>query len=104
MKDKRFSFEEDVIKANSLSNSLIIGINQENTEQPSYLFCTKVQYLHERSKKLSTTFFDHHIMIYYGKNLIFKVWLPNEDDDPEFKDVKEALASVGMEVRYPHEA
>ena len=42
--------------------------------------------------------FDHHLMFWKGKELVFKIWLPNDNRDKEFKDVNEALRSVGMEI------
>jgi len=79
--------------------SMIIKVRQPNTEQPSYLWCDKIEYWHDKGKdKTFGQIFDHHLMIYKNGNLIFKVWLPNSSKDKEFKDVREALKSVGMEV------
>ncbi|MFH1802814.1 MAG: hypothetical protein ABH864_05205 [archaeon] len=70
-------------------------IKQQKTEEKSRLFaCTKVEYLHDKKED----FFDHHLMFYKGKTLIFKVWLPNSKTDKPFKNVSEALESVGMGV------
>ncbi|MBS3099290.1 hypothetical protein J4462_03700 [Candidatus Pacearchaeota archaeon] len=70
-------------------------IKQKNTEEKSRLFnCDKIEYLHSKQGD----FFDHHIMIYRGKKLIFKVWLPNSAKDKEFKSLKEALESVDIEL------
>lgn len=89
----------DVMQCNKHSDFIIIRIKQKNTEQSSYLFCTKIHYLHSRDyHEMFGKTFDHHIMIYNGDKLIFKVWLPNSTKDKEFKNVKEALKSVGMEV------
>jgi len=91
-------FNKDIIECNAHSDFVIVTIKQKNTEQPSYLFCTKIYYMHDRDQ-FPRGSFDHHLMLYNGKKLIFKVWLPNENGDKEFRDVKEALKSVGMEVR-----
>lgn len=93
------NLNKDIIECNA-NGHLIIRIKQKNTEQSSYLFCTKIHYLHHRDKdRMFGKTFDHHLMIYYGKNLIFKVWLPNSEKDKEFRNLKEAIKSVGMELQ-----
>ena len=93
-------FNKDIIECNSHSDFIIVTIKQKNTEQPSYLFCTKIYYMHDRGyHEMFGKTFDHHLMFYNGKKLIFKVWLPNSEKDKKFKNAKEALKSVGMEVR-----
>ena len=76
----------------TIEGEIILRIKQKNTEQPSYLFCDRVEYLHNKQKD----FFDHHLMVYNKGNLIFKVWLPNNRGDKEFKNINEALKSVGI--------
>lgn len=76
---------------------MMIVVKQKNTMEPSLIFCDKVEYMHDKVKDI----FDHHIMIYKDDNLIFKIWLPNETKDKEFRDVHQALKSVGMEIRIP---
>jgi len=80
---------------------VIIQMNHsENTDQPSYLFCDKIEYLHNRGfhKEFGKTF-DHHLMFYRKKDrLIFKVWLKNDTKDKEYKNIREALKSVGLEI------
>jgi hypothetical protein len=76
---------------------LMVLVKQKNTMESSLIFCDKVEYLHYKEKGI----FDHHIMIYKKGDLIFKVWLPNESKDKEFKDIHEALKSVGMQIRVP---
>lgn len=83
---------KDILEAKEY---MIINLKQKNTIEPSKIFCDKVQYLHYKEKDI----FDHHLMFYLRKNLIFKIWLPNEPKDKEFKDIHEALKSVGMEVQ-----
>jgi hypothetical protein len=91
---------QDIIECNANSDSIIVTIKQKNTEQPSYLFCTRIYYMHDRRfHEMFGKTFDHHLMFCNGKKLIFKVWLPNSEKDKKFKNVKEALKSVGMEVR-----
>lgn len=87
---------KDIIETRKSDDFIIVKIKQPNTEQPSFLFCDKIEYLHNRDRNKS--FFDHHLMIYRGDKLIFKVWLPNLTRDKEFNDVREALKSVGMEI------
>ncbi|MDO8563668.1 MAG: hypothetical protein Q7R87_01530 [Nanoarchaeota archaeon] len=84
---------KDIIETRENNDFIIITIKQPNTEQDSYLFSDKIEYMHDRDKN----YFDHHLMIYRNRKLIFKVWLPNGTKDKEFKDVKEALKSVGMD-------
>lgn len=86
-------FEVDKTK----SEFMIINIKQKNTTEASKLFCDKIEYLHLKDGK----FFDHHLMFYLRKNLIFKIWLPNEPQDKEFMGAKEALESVGIKVYDP---
>lgn len=88
---------KDIIETRKSSEIIIVRIKQPNTEQPSYLFCDKIWYMHDHDQ-FPRGSFDHHLMIYRGNKLIFKVWLPNESKNDEFKDVKEALKSVGMEI------
>ena len=91
-----FKMDKKVTKDRITGENIILRIKQQNTEQSSYLFCDKIEYWHDKID--SKHFFDHHLMIWNNNNLIFKVWLPNEAKDKEFKDVKEALKSVGMEI------
>ena len=76
---------------------MIVVVKQKNTTEPSYIFCDKTEYMHDKVKDI----FDHHIMINKKGDLIFKAWLPNEPKDKEFKDIHEALKSVGMQIRVP---
>ena len=85
----------DIIKCKPRNNFIIVKVNQKNTEQLSYLFCTKIHYLHDKAKGC----FDHHLIIYNKDRLIFKVWLPNSEKDSEFNNVEQALESVGMVVQ-----
>jgi len=91
---------KDSIECDSSSNFIIVTIKQKNTEDPSCLFCTKIYYMHDRGyHKMFGKTFDHHLMFYNGKKLIFKVWLLNSEKDKKFKNAKEALKSVGMEIQ-----
>ncbi len=86
---------EDHIKVNKKkSDNFIVNIEQKNTTERSAIFCDEIEYMHDKVKDL----FDHHIMIYNKGDLIFKVWLPNEPEDKQFANLKEALKSVGMEI------
>ncbi|VVB79066.1 Uncharacterised protein [uncultured archaeon] len=73
-------------------------IKMPNTEEPSRIFCDKIEYLHNRGKMGFSEIFDHHLMFWQGKKLVFKVWLPNSEKDREFNDIDEAMASVGMKL------
>ena len=85
----------DILETSKNSDFIIVTLKQSNTEQDSYLFADKIEYIHDRDKN----YFDHHLMIYRGEKLIFKVWLPNGARDREFRGVKEALKSVKMGAR-----
>lgn len=78
---------------------MIITIRQKDKE--SFLLrADKIEYLHIKKRdKIFGDIFDHHLMFYLKKDLVFKVWLPNEDEDKEFKNINEALESVGMDVK-----
>lgn len=69
-------------------------IETKNTSERSRIFCDEIEYLHSKEKDR----FDHHLMFYYKGRLVFKVWLPNEPKDKEFKDVNEALKSVSIRI------
>lgn len=76
-------------------------IEMPNTEEPSRIFCDRIEYWHNRNEndKIFDDFiFDHHLMFWQGEQLVFKVWLPNGKRDKEFNNIDEALASVGIKV------
>ncbi len=82
----------DVIKSKEGLNVLI---DHKGVTQRSRIFCDKIEYIHDRNNNV----FDHHLMFWNKGGLIFKVWLPNEKKDKEFKDIYEALRSVGISVK-----
>jgi len=82
----------DIIKNKEGFNTLI---NHKGVNEKSRLFCDKIEYIHNRNSDV----FDHHLMFWNKGELIFKVWLPNERKDKEFKDVYEALSSVDISVK-----
>lgn len=82
---------------------LNVVLKHKGVSENSRIFCDKIEYLHERGNREylkgdCMPFFDHHLMFYNKKDLIFKVWLPNGDKDKEFKDIYEAIKSVGIKV------
>ena len=73
---------------------IVCVMHSEKTEQPSYLWCDRIEYMADKEGE----FFDHHLMFYIDKKLVFKVWLRNNSEDKKYKDVKEAMESAGLEV------
>jgi len=73
-------------------------LSHKGVDEPSGIFCDKIECLHNISKnnKLFGFVFDHHLMFWKRGDLVFKVWLPNNEDDKEFKDIFEAMKSVGI--------
>lgn len=68
--------------------------HSENIEQESYLWCNRIEYIADKDGE----YFDHHLMFYLGKMLVFKIWLRNEPDDKPYKNIKEALRDVNIMV------
>lgn len=60
-------------------------ISQPNTTASSRIFCTKIELI------------DNHLMFYYQKQLIFKVWLKKTN----IKNVNSALKSVKIKLVKP---
>ena len=79
----------------SLKGEFDILIKHKNTEEASRLFnCDRIEYIaHKKGDH-----FDHHLMFCRGKELIFKVWLRNEPHDIPYKNIKEAMKDVGIDV------
>ena len=67
-------------------------IPTNNTEEDSRIFCDEIEYIADKTK----IEFDHHLMFRQGKKLVFKIWLPNCQEDKPFKDINAALKSVGI--------
>jgi hypothetical protein len=69
----------------------------QQKHDPSIIFCDRIEYWHDRGEDayFGKTF-DHHLMFWKGKELIFKVYLPNEQKHKDFKDIFEALKSCGI--------
>lgn len=86
------------------SKDLNILIKHKGVAETSRLFCDKIKYIHDKgySRHFKSYIFDHHLMFYLKNKLVFKVWLPNKKKDKEFKDVFEALESVGIVFEIDH--
>lgn len=69
-------------------------IEQKNTTEKSRIFCDRIEYIHNKQEDS----FDHHLMFYEKGSLIFKVWLRNNQEDKEYRDIYAALGDVGMKV------
>lgn len=72
--------------------------HKKGTVQDSLINCDRIEYMHDRGTFKGRPVFDHHLMFYNEGNLLFKVWLPNNVNNKEFKDINEALKSVGIKV------
>jgi hypothetical protein len=64
------------------------------TEQPSYLFCDRIEYIYERKQNT----FNHHLMFYKKQELIFKIWLPNKKEDRPYSCIGDALSSLDIRL------
>lgn len=76
-------------------NGLNVLVEQKNIECKSRIFCDKIEYMHNRGKFMNRPIFDHHLMFWFGKDLVFKVWLLQ---NKEYKDINEALKDVGIMI------
>lgn len=74
---------------------LNVLIEQKNTECKSQIFCNKVEYMQDRGKFRGKPIFDHHLMFWDKKKLVFKIWLKQ---NKEYKGIKEALKDVGVMI------
>lgn len=74
-----------------IGDGMVLAIkHSNNTEQDSYLFCEKIEYMHDRNNK----YLDHHLMFYKDRKLIFKVWLKGK----EYENIELALKDIGIEL------
>ena len=80
--------------ADVMQGDFDILIKHKNTEEASRLFdCDKIEYIHDRKRDL----FDHHLMFYKKRKLIFKVWLKYNKWE-NYKSLKEAMEDVGISI------
>ncbi len=80
---------------NSIKGNFDVLIKHKNTEEASRIFnCNRIEYIADKKGE----HFDHHLMFYKGKDLIFKVWLRNQSKDKPYNDIKEAMDDVGIEI------
>ena len=79
-----------------LKNIHPVWIEGKNTEKgnPNLIVADSVEYIANKKGR----FFDHHLMFYKKKQLVFKVWLKNSPKDKPYKDIKHALKDVGIKV------
>lgn len=82
---------KDIIESR---NGLNVLIKHKGINEDSRIFCDKIEYMHDRKGKI----FDHHLMFWLKDELVFKIWLPNESKDKQFKDINEALKNCGIRV------
>jgi len=88
---------EDVIKA---KHPMTISMPGKKVMENNLLRADKIEYLHNTGEdEMFGDIFDHHLMFYLKKELIFKMWLPNSSKSKEFKDVRDALNNMGVKVR-----
>lgn len=83
---------KDVIKAEGAF------VEHKNTSERSRIFCDEIGYMHDRKKFGGNTIFDHHLMFWLKGKLVFKVWLRNNPEDKEYKNIYKALEHVGIKV------
>lgn len=89
---KKPTITQNLIKADFIN----CKIEHKGTEEPSGIFCDKIEYMHDKDKVGFSEMFDHHLMFWKGDFLVFKVWLPNGKNDKEFEDIFEAMESCGI--------
>ena len=70
------------------------GIWHEGVQEPSRIFCNKVEYIHNRGEFMGNAIFDHHLMFWQDDKLVFKVWLPNDLKVKEYEGVEDALKKI----------
>lgn len=75
-------------------DGLNVLIEHKGVQENSRIFCDGIDYIKDRNENI----FDHHLMFWLNGKLVFKVWLPNNPKDKEFKDIYEAMESVGINV------
>ncbi len=76
----------------------IMGYDKSKFEEPHLLRANRVEYIADKKGEI----FDHHLMFYLGKELIFKVWLKNKPEDKKYKNINEALKDVKINI-FEHE-
>lgn len=67
-------------------------LKPRGVQKSSRIYCNRIEYVHERDKE----YFSHYLMFYQGSTLVFRVWLPNNKKDKEFKDIFDALKKSGI--------
>ncbi len=72
----------------------IRGYDKKKFEQSHLLRADRIEYIADKKGE----YFDHHLMFYLKKELTFKLWLKNESSDKPYKDIKEALKDIGIEL------
>ena len=77
---------------------LNVLIEHRGVNERSKIFCDKIGYMHDRREFEGIPAFDHHLMFYNDEKLVFKVWLKNDSKAKEFKNVNDALKSVGINI------
>lgn len=81
---------KDVIKNKS---GIDVFIKHKNIEEDSRIFCDRIVYMHDHEIFMGKPVFDHHLMFYSGKELVFKVWLRQ---DRRYKDIFKVMEDIGM--------
>ena len=76
---------------------MTISIPGKKVMQSNLLRADEIEYIHDKGNdEMFGDIFDHHLMFYLKKELIFKMWLPNSLTSKEFKDAKDALKEMGI--------
>ncbi len=88
---------KDSIKA-KIGRHLNVTIKHKGVTENSRIFCDEIIYLHNKGTFQGSLTFDHHLLFWKKRELVFKVWLNNKLSDKEFKNIQQAMGSVGIKV------
>ena len=72
----------------------ISGYDKKKFEEAHLLRANMVEYIADKNGDC----FDHHLMFYLKKELVFKVWLKNKPEDKKYKNIREVLKDVGINL------
>jgi len=87
---------KDIIKS---KHPMTISMPGKKVIQSNLLLADEIEYIHNKGNdEMFGEIFDHHLMFYLKKELIFKMWLPNSLKSREFIDAKDALKGMGIKV------
>ena len=85
-------------------DGLNVLIKHKGVNEPSRIFCDEIVYIHNRGifqepiSKIKCKIFDHHLMFWKNRKLIFKVWLRNNPRNKEYHNINLALKDIGVMI------